>query len=511
MSISRQEAGGHQYLYPMVLPRTALGNSRSLQKIAEKQHILEALKTRDCPLEKFAQRHGVTRKTLYNLRKKKVGSLEDLIDQRHIAVGRPARRDDRALAWALAYKEAHPKAAIKQIWHHLTENFKNTGIPVPTYGQLRHSFRTSFKEVVDMIERGGKGWFQESAITIRREVPNLNAEWQIDATQMDTWVLSMETMRVYRQWLLSVIDSSSRVVLAADVLEAEPTAKDGLLLMRRAILPKLTADSPFYGLPASIVPDNHAIWKSATFVEGMLRAGIHIVPVPVDAPQAKGKKERWFRTIKEQLCQNLIGYTGQSNGLAKANQRAIPAPLMQGLVNKFLLRYHATHHSALGLSPWECWHERLDSAVGLLFDAQLIQDSFKVVETADVKRDGIRTLSGHHLYSDIFGSLVDEQVTLRVPLDGRAEGVEAYYRGVPIGDLRIIEGNEELANQLQNARLNQTLALKGIRKTLRAALKKAPPLKTPAVDVKKQRAAVNSPKPPKPRPTPREIPDLPTE
>lgn len=497
-----------------MVPKTNFGNSKSLQKIVHRQNLLRLLETRDCPLEEFGRRHGLCRKSLYNLRKTKVESPESLLDARHFSPGRPARRDDRAMSWALAYKEAHPKAAITQVWEHLVEKFKDTGIALPSYAQLKHSFRTDYRELVDMIERGGKSWFHESAMTVRRETGRLNAEWQLDATMLDTWVISMETSQLYRQWLLSVIDCASRVVLAADVLDREPNSKDGLLLMRRAILPKNAPETPFYGKPATIVPDNHAMWKSETFVESMLRAGIHITEVPVDAPQAKGKKERWFRTIKEQLCANLIGYSGQSNGLAKASQRAIPAPLMQGLVNKYLMRYHSSFQSGIGLSPWEKWHESLDSAEGLLFDAKVITESFKTVELADVKRDGVRTSTGHHLNAGFLAHLVDEQVTLKLPLDGFADGVEAFYKGTPIPDLYIIEGNEELADEVADARLQQVKALKGIRKTLRKSLRLAPTLKTPAVDVRKQRESIKGSRKRSQKTSETEvtnIPDLPTE
>ena len=157
-----------------MVPKTNFGNSKSLQKIVRRQNLLRLLETRDCPLEEFGRRHGLCRKSLYNLRRTKVESPESLLDARHFSPGRPARRDDRAMSWALAYKEAHPKAAITQVWEHLVEKFKDTGIALPSYAQLKHSFRTDYRELVDMIERGGKSWFNESAMTVRRETSRLN-------------------------------------------------------------------------------------------------------------------------------------------------------------------------------------------------------------------------------------------------------------------------------------------------------------------------------------------------
>jgi len=491
--------------------KTTLGNGSSLSKVTRRQHLLDALKKCTGTLEEFAAEHGLSRKTLYNLRKKKVESPEDLLDARHFGKGRQARRDDRVMAHALAYKEIHPKAAIRQIHLHLKETFDSSNLPIPSYGQLKHSFRNEYRELIDMIERGGKAWFQESAITVRRSTQHLNKEWQIDATQLDTWALSMRTMQLYRPWLLSAIDSASRVVMAAMVLDREPTSRDGLLLLRKAILPKNAPEAPYFGKVVSLVPDNHQIWKSDTFLNAMLLADIHIEPVPSEAPQAKGKKERWFRTIKEQLCANLVGYTNQSGGLAKAKQRAIPGPLLQGLVDKYLACYHSTYHEGIGISPWELWHQLLDSAEGLLFDAKLLAAAFKVVAVVEVQRDGIRTPEGHHLNAAALTPLVGEKLTLKIPLDGYADGVEAFYKGEPIAGLQIIEGNEVLAKEIAASRLEQVVKLRKIRKTLRKALKLAPPVTTDAVDVKKQREQA---KPPQSSPAEEEggnIPELGTE
>jgi hypothetical protein len=127
--------------------------------------------------------------------------------------------------------------------------------------------------------------------------------------------------------------------------------------------------------------------------------------------------------------------------------------------------------------------------------------------------DGIRTSTGHHLNAAFLVHLGGEAVTLKLPLDGFADGVEAFYKGTPIPELFIIEGNEQLASDIADARLQQTKALKKIRKTLRKALKLAPPFKTDAVDVKAQREAgkASSKKQKGSESSHDDIPELPTE
>lgn len=117
----------------MPAPKTNLGTAGSLAKVVQRQHILKELETRDCTLEEFAAQHGLTRKTLYNLRKKKVEATEDLLDARHFGRGRPARRDDRSMAWALSYKESHPQAAIKQIQKHIECGSRKLGFVTPPF------------------------------------------------------------------------------------------------------------------------------------------------------------------------------------------------------------------------------------------------------------------------------------------------------------------------------------------------------------------------------------------
>jgi len=202
---------------------------------------------------------------------------------------------------------------------------------------------------------------------------------------------------------------------------------------------------------------------------------------PNNAPQAKGKIERFFRRLVEQFADHLVGASDKSNGLAKAKHGAIPFPCLQPLLDKWIRRYHATPHQAIGEAPWIRWNEKLADAEGLVVDPKDIRDAFKLRRLATVHRDGIFiSESGWHLHSPDLEGLQDEEVVLRVPLDGTSNGVEAYWRGIRVADVKVIEGNTGLADAINKGRVRRTDELKEFRKMMKKRADKLPKFSSPA-------------------------------
>lgn len=199
--------------------------------------------------------------------------------------------------------------------------------------------------MLKMMRDGTKNYLTEVALIPRREEFRINAVWQIDVAEMPIYSINEYTATLIKPWIISAIDCFSRVVVLAKVCRSHPTSKDVLIALLEAILPKKDLLRFAYGLPSTLVPDNHSIFMGAEFTDAMLRAGVNVVPPPKESPQGKGKIERFFKTVTEQLCARLVGYTQQSVGLNKARQQALPFGCLQSLVDKFLLKYHSRTHS----------------------------------------------------------------------------------------------------------------------------------------------------------------------
>jgi len=189
--------------------------------------------------------------------------------------------------------------------------------------------------------------------------------------------------------------------------------------------------------------------------------------------------ERWFGTMSLSLLTTLKGYTAQHEGLRKAKRDgAIPFPIMQRIVDKWIGEYHLREHSTLGCSPYERWHESLGSAVGLAVNRQTVMDAFKREEEVTVQRDGILTEDGRHLNSKVLAHYVGKKVTLLKPLLVGEGQIIAFDGKKRLGVVMPIEGNDPLAVGITQERIRSHKEITALKKRLSKGLKNIPPILT---------------------------------
>jgi len=463
-----------------------------LNEIIRRTSLLDRAKRSNGTLEEIASENGVSRRTLSRiLQRDREG--KELIDLRHNNPGRKSGVTDEALGYALQYLEIFPKAGFTGVIAAMEEGEYGYKGSIPTNRQLRYTLQHLPLDMRAMMLDGTKNYLNEVAMIPRREEERVNAVWQIDATELPVHAIDELTGKLIKPWLLSAIDSFSRVVVLAKVCRYQPTRKDALLAIQEAILPKNNPMFFAYGVPTVMIPDNHSIFTSPDFKDSARLAGIRLEFPPKEAPLAKGKCERFFRTVQEQLCARLIGYADQSSGLHKARQAALPVSCIQPLVDKYLLKYHSKTHSAIKMAPWIRWQENAEFAEGLLFNGADIKKAFRLRIESTVGKDGICTPEGWHLISPDLIGLSGEKVILRVPLDGTSNGVEAYWNDHKVADLTVVEGNTDMADAINKGKIRRTEELRAFRKMMRSRIKKVPKFKTDARKVGKENVESETP------------------
>jgi len=460
-----------------------------LNEVVKNETIIRRIMERTGTLTDIAGEFGLSRRTVARIRDRKKDGAE-LYDRRHDNPGRESGTADEAIAFTLQYMEHFPKAKLAAILREMENGSHGYAGPVPTYRQLRYTLGNLPADMLEMIRNGTKDYLLNTALTPRREESRVNAVWQIDALELPMHSIDVESGELITPWMVGAIDCCSRVVPLASACRSHPKTVDVLKGLLTAILPG--GQTFAYGSPVILVPDNHAIFTSEEFLDGARRAGITVEFTPKEAPQAKGKIERFFRTFAEQFCAHLAGYSDQSSGLQKARQGAIPFPCLQPLIDKFLRKYHSSHHAGIGTAPWIRWTEGLEKAEGLLVNAQELRNAFKLRREATVHRDGICiSEDGWHLHSSELEGLQGEKVILRVDLNGTSNGVEAYHRNIKVADLLVVEGNTDLATAINKGKIRRTTELREFRKMMRGRIEKIPKFQTPAQ------------KPPRKKPTPK--------
>ena len=103
--------------------------------------------------------------------------------------------------------------------------------------------------------------------------------------------------RKRKAYLIGFLDDATRVVPHAAFALSENTAAF-LAVMQQAVLRR--------GIPKRLYVDNGAAYRSQHLSLVCAKLGITLIHTRPYQPQAKGKQERWFRTVRLQLIPALV-------------------------------------------------------------------------------------------------------------------------------------------------------------------------------------------------------------
>jgi len=190
--------------------------------------------------------------------------------------------EDEIVWWRKHLDEAGFDAGARTIRYHLSQAHQY----VPSLSTVHRVLRRRGLVVDQPQKRPRSSW-------IRFEAALANECWQSDMTH---WHVGAEKVEI-----LHFIDDCSRAVLSSKVLRTA-TAPDTIELFY--------ATAATWGLPASVLSDNGAIYTAAyrgaaTGLEIDLAAlGITFKHGKPYHPQTQGKIERYHQTLKKWLCAN---------------------------------------------------------------------------------------------------------------------------------------------------------------------------------------------------------------
>lgn len=216
-----------------------------------------------------------------------------------------------------------------------------------------------------------------------------NDLWMSDVMHGPSVVVAGKTRR--KSYLIAFIDDATRVVPFAAFALSESTA---------AFLPQLQQAIMRRGIPKRLYVDNGSAYRSQHLQLVCARLGITLIHARPYHPQAKGKQERWFRTVRLQLLPTLTA--ADTSSLAVLNAR------LWGWVEG---EYHNTPHRGLEkVTPLEMWAQRAADVehVGGRPD---LSDMFLFEQRRKVARDRTVSLEGRSYEVD--AELVGTTVKLR--------------------------------------------------------------------------------------------------
>ena len=221
-------------------------------------------------------------------------------------------------------------------------------------------------------------------------------------------VLDAADRRRHKAYLIALLDDATRIIPYAAFARSETVA---------AFLPVLERAIQRRGVPKRLYVDNGSAFRSRHLALVCAKLGVTLIHARPFQPQAKGKIERFFRTVRGQLLPTLTD--ADTRDLDALNRR-----LWAWIEDEY---HYASHRGLAGATPIDRWAA---SAAHVQLPTTDLTEIFLFEEKRKVQQD--RTVSLHGVVYEVDAALVGETVTLRYDPARATRGVHVLFPGHPI-------------------------------------------------------------------------------
>ena len=269
----------------------------------------------------------------------------------------------------------------------------------------------TFRRIVNEYELFKPDDQSENKIRLAFSKAHANEMWQADTLYGPH--VTIEGVAIQTR-LIAFVDDASRVCCHGQFFAAENV--DTLIESLRAAFYKR-------GVPQCLYVDNGSIYCSKEIIQITARVGCLLAHTPVRDGAAKGKVERFFRTVRDQfLCRQL-----DLSSLEALNRQFIQWVEEQ---------YNAQIHSVLGMSPLDRF--ALDrSFIKFLPPNQANDEMFFVEEERHVRADN--TFSFKAIRFEAPRHLPDRAIQIRFQRKAPASRLIVYYKGERMGEAKPLD------------------------------------------------------------------------
>ncbi len=220
-----------------------------------------------------------------------------------------------------------------------------------------------------------------------------------------------------KTYLIAFLDDATRVICHAEFALAESTAAF-LPVLRQAIMRR--------GIPERLYVDNGAAYRSKHLALVCAKLGVTLVHAkPYDAA-AKGKIERWFRTLRMQLLK-VLGDQDLSN-LDHLNRR-----LWAWVEGEY---HHSPHRGLAGDTPLDRFAQ-VGADVRYPGPSLDLTDLFLFEARRKVYKD--RTVSLGGVLYEVGAHLVGQTITLRYDPSRQGRPIQVWHEGAREEDARVVD------------------------------------------------------------------------
>ncbi len=222
--------------------------------------------------------------------------------------------------------------------------------------------------------------------------------------------------RKRKTYLIAFIDDATRVIPYAAFAHSENTAAF-MEVLKQAVLRR--------GIPMRLFVDNGSAFRSHHLSLVCAKLGITLIHARPYHAAAKGKIERWFRTVRMQF----LPMVSEKQML---NLKAINRALWTYIETE----YHRSPHRSLGETPLDRWVQ-VGEKVRYPEPGDDLDDLFLFESKRKVQKD--RTVSLNGMAYEIDASLVGETVTLRYNPSEQGKEITVCHNGRFVQKAKLVD------------------------------------------------------------------------
>lgn len=275
-----------------------------------------------------------------------------------------------------------------------------------------HVSQTTFYRVVNKHELLKPEDKSTSKARLAFSKAHANEMWQGDTLHGPHLYLSGKKQQVF---LIAFIDDASRVITHGEFFTADNTTS--LIDCFQTALYKR-------GVPRSVYVDNGSNYKSKEFSTICARLGALLIHTPVRDGAAKGKIERFFRTVRDQFLSQNLAHITTLHDLNK---------LFRSWVEDV---YHMREHSTLGMTPINRFGLDLDR-IHYLTTSEFCAELFYLEKNASVRADN--TFQYNKVRYEAPRDVRKKKVTIRYDRTNPLTPPIVYYEGERLGEATAID------------------------------------------------------------------------
>lgn len=339
------------------------------------------------------------------LKKYRVGGFDALLPKERKDKGKARRLPLEVADVLLAIKEENPELTVPLVIKTARES-----------GKISNDIRLPESTIYKLLARNGLTKKKTSSDKDHRRFSYQYAGdlWMSDV--MYGPAIKTDGGRKRKTYLIAFIDDATRVIPYAAFAHSENTAAF-MEVFKQAILRR--------GIPHRLFVDNGSAFRSQHLSLVCAKLGVTLIHARAYHAAAKGKIERWFRTIRLQFLPML----------SKENMQSLET-MNRALWTYIEIEYHRTRHRMLRETPLDCWAQ-VGQRVRYPEPGVDLTDLFLFESKRKVQKD--RTVSLHGMVYEIDASLVGETVTLRYNPAELGQVIEVCHDNKFIQEAKLVD------------------------------------------------------------------------